>query len=79
MSGTLRLTARVWREGDDYVSWCPELDVASFGDNYDHALSMLRDAVIGYVEEIGYEAASAEAHPDAATFSLEVPVHGDAA
>ena len=36
-------------------------------------------SVIGYVEEIGYEAAATEAHPDAATFSLEVPIHGDAA
>jgi predicted RNase H-like HicB family nuclease len=75
----LHLTGRIWREGDDYVSWCPELDIASYGTSYDHALSMLRDAVIGYVEEIGYEAAATEAHPDAATFSLEVPIHGDAA
>lgn len=40
---------------------------------------MLHDAVAGYVAEIGYEAASAEAHPDAATFPLEISVNGDAA
>lgn len=26
------LTATIWREGDGYVSLCPELDIASQGE-----------------------------------------------
>lgn len=78
MNHELHLTARIWREDDAYVSWCPELDIASFGDDYDHAWTMLHEAVVGYVAEVGYEAASVEAHPEAATFPLDISV-GDAA
>ena len=33
MSNSLRLTAIVWQEGEEFVSLCPEVDVASFGGN----------------------------------------------
>lgn len=52
MRDALQLTARIWREDDTYVSWCPELDVASFGVDYVHALAMLREAVGGYLDEL---------------------------
>jgi predicted RNase H-like HicB family nuclease len=44
------LTATVWREGDQYVSRCPELGVASCGDTVDEALAALREAVELYLE-----------------------------
>jgi len=45
-----QLTATVWQEGEQYVSRCPELGVASCGDSPDQALEALREAVELYLE-----------------------------
>jgi predicted RNase H-like HicB family nuclease len=45
-----QLTATVWQEGEQYVSRCPELGVASCGDTPDHALNELQEAVELYLE-----------------------------
>ena len=45
MPKTRRLTAIIEREGDGYVSLCPELDVASQGHSVEEARSNLREAV----------------------------------
>jgi predicted RNase H-like HicB family nuclease len=45
MSNTLRFTALVWQEGDEFVSLGPEADVASFGATIDEALARLREAL----------------------------------
>ena len=37
--------AIIYQEWDKYVAQCLEIDVASFGDSYDHALKMLKEAV----------------------------------
>lgn len=29
----LRLTEEIWKEGNMYVSYCPELDIASCGED----------------------------------------------
>lgn len=50
-----RLTAIIQREGDGYVSLCPELDVASEGDTIESARENLREAL-----ELFFECASAE-------------------
>jgi predicted RNase H-like HicB family nuclease len=47
---TYHLTATVWQEGQQYVSRCPELGVASSGDSPDEALEALREAVELYLE-----------------------------
>ncbi len=44
------LTASIWQEDNAYVSFCPELGVASCGDSPDEALSMLKEAVELYLE-----------------------------
>ena len=49
------LTAILEREGDGYVALCPEVDVASQGDNVEEATNNLREAV-----ELFFEAASPE-------------------
>ena len=41
----LKLSAAVHREGNWFVSWCPELDVASQGRTIEEALSNLREAL----------------------------------
>ena len=53
-----QLTAIIEREGDGYVSLCPELDVASQGDTIEEARENLREAL-----ELFFETASpAEIH-----------------
>lgn len=51
------LTATIWKEPDGFVSLCPELNVASCGDNVEDALAMLKEAVELYLEnaaELGW-------------------------
>ena len=50
MSIVTTLTAMVWKEGDQYVSKCPELEVASCGDTIEEALENLKEAVELYIE-----------------------------
>jgi predicted RNase H-like HicB family nuclease len=40
-----RFTAIIEREGDGFVSFCPELDVTSQGDTIEEARANLREAV----------------------------------
>lgn len=40
-----QLTAIIEREGDGYVSLCPELDIASQGDTIEEARENLREAL----------------------------------
>ena len=49
------LTAIIERDGDGYVSLCPELDVASQGDSVEQARANLLEAL-----ELFFEAASPE-------------------
>ena len=41
----MKLTALIEREGDGYVSLCPELDVASKGKTIEEARDNLREAL----------------------------------
>ncbi len=50
---TKQLTAIIEREGDGFVSFCPELDIASQGDTIEQARDNLREAL-----ELFFEAAS---------------------
>lgn len=50
-----QLTAIIEKEGDSYVSLCPELDVASQGDLIEEARNNLKEAL-----ELFFETASAQ-------------------
>lgn len=50
-----QLTAIIEREGDGYVSLCPELDIASQGSTVEEARDNLREAL-----ELFFETASSE-------------------
>jgi predicted RNase H-like HicB family nuclease len=55
-SEEIELTVLIWKEGDDFVSLCPELGVSSCGADLEEAREMLREAVELYLEnarEIG--------------------------
>jgi len=49
-SHTNTLTAVIQREGEGYVSFCPELDIASQGRNVEEATSNLQEAVELFLE-----------------------------
>jgi predicted RNase H-like HicB family nuclease len=49
------LTALIQREGEGYVALCPELDIASQGENVESARDNLREAV-----ELFFECAAPE-------------------
>lgn len=51
----MKLTALIEREGEGYVSLCPELDVASQGKTVEEARDNLREAL-----KLLFESASAE-------------------
>ena len=52
---TRNLTAIIGREGDGFVSLCPELDIASQGDTVESARENLREAL-----ELFFEVAPSE-------------------
>ena len=47
---TISYRAEIFREGDLYVSRCPDLDVSSFGDTVDEARYALQEAVEAFLE-----------------------------
>ncbi len=51
----MKLAAIIEREGNGYVSLCPELDIASQGESVEEARDNLREAL-----ELFFEAASPE-------------------
>lgn len=51
----MKLTVNSEREGDGYVSLCPELDIASQGSSIEEARDNLREAL-----ELFFETASPE-------------------
>jgi len=46
-----RLTEELWKEGDMYVSYCPELDIASCGETVDQAKKNLKEVILINLEE----------------------------
>jgi len=51
MQTTSRLSAVIHREGNWFVSLCPEIDVASQGGTVEEAIENLREAVQLYLED----------------------------
>jgi len=47
----IRLTEEIWKEGNMYVSYCPELDIASAGENVSDAKKNLIEVIIINIEE----------------------------
>jgi predicted RNase H-like HicB family nuclease len=46
----MKLTAIIEREGDGYVSLCPELDIASQGSSVEEARDNLQEALAFFFE-----------------------------
>jgi predicted RNase H-like HicB family nuclease len=60
----LQLTGLLEREGNEYVSLCPELDVASQGSTVEEALANLREAVELFLESASPEEIESRYHSE---------------
>jgi predicted RNase H-like HicB family nuclease len=69
-----QLTAFIEREGDGYVSLCPELDIASQGNTIEEARENLREAVELFFEAASPEEIQARLHEEVYVTRLEVAV-----
>ncbi len=47
----IKLTEELWKEGNMYVSYCPELDIASCGDSIEQAKKNLMEVILINFEE----------------------------
>jgi predicted RNase H-like HicB family nuclease len=68
------LTAIIVREGDGYVSLCPELDIASQGDTVQEARDNLKEAVGLFIECAPPEEIARRMRGEIYITRLEVPV-----
>ncbi|MDP2682662.1 MAG: type II toxin-antitoxin system HicB family antitoxin [Deltaproteobacteria bacterium] len=70
----MKLTAIIEREGDGYVSLCPELDIASQGDSIEQARDNLREALELFFETASPEELKQRLHDDIFVTHVEVAV-----
>lgn len=71
---TRQFTAIIEREGDGYVSFCPEIDVASQGATVQEASANLREAVELFFETASADEISQRSHDEVYVTRLEIPV-----
>ena len=70
----MKLTAIIEREGDGYVSLCPELDIASQGDSVEQARDNLHEALELFFETASPEEVKLRLHDEIFITQLEVAV-----
>jgi len=70
----MKLTAIIEREGNGYVSLCPELDIASQGDSIEEARDNLREALKLFFETASPEEVEGRLHGEVFVTQVEVPV-----
>lgn len=68
----MKLTAIIEREGDGYVSLCPELDIASQGNSVEQARDNLREALELFFETASPEEIRQRLHDEVFVTQLEV-------
>jgi predicted RNase H-like HicB family nuclease len=68
------LTAVVQKDGNGWVSWCPELDVASQGDTAEQAKANLKEAVDLFLETASPEEIKQRLQTETYLSSLEVRI-----
>ena len=74
MKRTQHLTAIIEREGDGYVSLCPELDIASQGRTVEEARANLQEAIELFFETADAEEIQRRLHSEIFVTRLEVTV-----
>lgn len=71
---SMTLTAVIQREGDGFVSLCPELDIASQGSTRQEARRNLLEAVEGFLEVASESEIRSRLGPERYVESLEVRI-----
>ncbi len=74
MNKTFQFTAVIEREGDGYVSLCPELDIASQGDTVEQATANLKEAVELFFESASRQEIMERTHGEVFVTRLEVAI-----
>jgi predicted RNase H-like HicB family nuclease len=74
MKQVRQITAIIEREGNGYVSLCPELDIASQGDTIEEARKNLQEAVELFYETADPSEIQGRQHSEVFVTSLEVEV-----
>ena len=69
-----KLTAIIEREGDGYVSLCPELDIASQGRSIEEARENLQEALELFFETASPEEVKQRLHGEVYVTQVEVAV-----
>jgi len=69
-----QLTAIIEREGDGYVAFCPELDIASQGDSIERARENLREALELFFESASHEEINRRFHQEVYVTQVEVAI-----
>ena len=69
-----QLTAIIEREGDGYVSLCPEVDIASQGGTIEEARENLREALELFFENASPEEIQQRLHEEVYVTRVEVAV-----
>ena len=69
-----QLTAVIEREGNGYVSLCPELDIASQGNTIEEARANLVEAVQLFLETASPQETQGRLHQEVYVTHLEVAV-----
>jgi predicted RNase H-like HicB family nuclease len=74
MKRVQQFTVILEREGDGYVSLCPELDIASQGDSLEEAKSNLAEALQLFFEVADPSEIQGRLHPEVFVTQLEVAI-----
>ncbi len=74
MNKKFQFTAVIEKEGDGYVSLCPELDVASQGDTVEEASANLKEAVELFFESASKKEISQRLHEEVFVTRMEVAI-----
>ena len=74
MKQSYELTAIIEREGNGYVSLCPELDIASQGDTIEEARANLIEALELFLETASPKEISERLHDEVLVTRVKVSV-----
>jgi len=74
MAKKFQFTAIIEREGDGYVSLCPELDIASQGDSVEEASANLKEAIELFFEHASESELRQRVHEEVFVTRMEVAI-----
>ncbi|MEQ9230911.1 MAG: type II toxin-antitoxin system HicB family antitoxin [Cyclobacteriaceae bacterium] len=74
MNKKFQFTAVIEKEGQGYVSLCPELDIASQGDSVEEASANLKEAVEAFFETASSSEINQRLHEEIFVTRLEVAI-----